>query len=71
MKPKEVQLYYEVYFKRMVILANEYVHDLDLAQGMAQDILVSLLRKKKVYPEITIIINKLTKFFTLILFYNG
>ncbi|MEO1254784.1 MAG: sigma-70 family RNA polymerase sigma factor [Bacteroidota bacterium] len=44
---KQIHSYYNCYFKRMVLIANEYVKDLDLAQDLVQDVFVHLLRKKE------------------------
>ncbi len=46
MKTNVTRSYYKKYFKKMVFLANEYVHDLQLAQDLVQDVFVSLITKK-------------------------
>ncbi len=42
----KIQEYYQTYFRRMVLIANEYVQDLELAQDMSQDIFVQLLQRE-------------------------
>lgn len=50
MKKDQIASFYETYFRRMVLLANEYVKDLALAQDLAQDVFEHLFKK----PEETI-----------------
>lgn len=45
-KSGKVRSYYETYFKRMVLLANEYLDDLELSQDAVQDIFVHLIQKE-------------------------
>lgn len=45
-KKEEIAFYYQTYFRRMVLLANEYVHDQDVAQDLSQDVFVHLFQKK-------------------------
>ena len=41
-----VKSYYQSYFRRMVLLGNEYVRDMDVAQDLVQDVFVALMKKE-------------------------
>lgn len=45
MDHKEIQTLYNLYFKRMVLIAHGYVKNIDVAQDLSQDVFVHLMKK--------------------------